>query len=94
MLVFPEMLIEPATKAGIRTPPLSEVMNNTWPSHEYPHWTVFCNIQIGGSLPDSSSHHVNAEIISKIPDNKIKTVSVEEMMSMGLQVNGWIAPKE
>ena len=82
MLAFPEMLISPAEKAGIKTPPNA----NKYDKNEYSHFHVFCTIQLGQPLPHPTAHWENAEVIAVIPMDKIQTVTWNELVDLGLQV--------
>lgn len=79
MVGFDGMLTAPAEKAGIKVPPDLENYN----PNEYPHWYVFSKVQLGTSMPNPTAHWQNAEIIAKIPQEDIFSVSVEDILGMG-----------
>ncbi len=78
MLAFESMLIAAAEKAGIKVP-----LDTDYDPHEYPHWRVFCTMQLGRSMPTPTAHWDNAKIIAAIPDDKIKTVNTVDILGMG-----------
>ena len=81
MIAFRAMLVGPAEQAGIKVPPDLELYD----SAEYPHWGAFLNMQLGRRMPCATSHWDNAKIIAAIPDEKIKTITVEAVMALGYQ---------
>lgn len=86
MLAFPEMIVEAAYEAGI------EVPNNfhDYDKDKYPHWFVFCQMQLGQPMPNPNSHWENAKVIAAIPDDQIKTVTPEQLCELGLQTGASI----
>lgn len=50
MLAFAGLLSSAAREAGIKLPPeeLLDDPDESWDSDEYPHFTVFCNLQLAG----------------------------------------------
>ena len=86
MIAFPEMLVGPAKKAGMSTPPIEAVRDGKWDINVFPHWTVFCNIQLGSPLPSPTSHWVNAEIIAAIPEKAIKKLTFDQLVNRGVEV--------
>jgi hypothetical protein len=82
MVGLPEMLTAPAEEAGIKVPPnLDYYMAN-----EYPHWEVFCTVQLGAPMPCPTALWDNAHIIAKIPQDKICLVTLEELIKMGIKI--------
>lgn len=81
MLAFPGMLINPAKQAGMKVP---EDADNFDPN-EFPHFKAFCNIQLGQPMPSPTSHWENAKIVASIPQEKIFTITIGEMLNMGIQ---------
>lgn len=78
MIVFPDMIAEAAKKAGMKVPP--DVDN--FDAEEYPHFQVYCNVQLGVPIT-WGNHWTNAEIIAKIPENKIKATSLNDLYKLG-----------
>lgn len=83
MIAFPEMLVGPAKKAGMIVPENAREFD----PNKYPHFQVFCKIQIGISMPSPTAHWDNAEIIVKIPDDKIKKITMAELIDLGIHIS-------
>ena len=83
MLAFPEMLTHAAEQAGMAVPNFDE--NKDWNPEEYPHFTVFCNIQLGRPMRPGE-HWDNAKVIAQIPEDRIRQITLEEMIGMGLHI--------
>jgi hypothetical protein len=79
MLAFPGMLTEPAKRAGIKVPPNPE----DYDKNKYPHFAVFCSMQLGRRMSSATSHWENAKVIASIPDDKIRVVTAENILGMG-----------
>jgi hypothetical protein len=82
MIAFPTMLVSAAEKAGIKTPPDADLFI----PEDYPHFSIFCNAQLGLSMPYAGCHWDNAYVIANIPLDKIKTINMQELIYMGFQV--------
>ena len=82
MIAFPEMLVDSATKAGIKVPSdVTEYDKNT-----YPHWYVFCTLQLGQPMPYWSVHYDNAKVIAGISDDKLKKLTLDEVVALGFNI--------
>lgn len=84
MLAFPEMLVPAAVETGIKVPNFDK--SREWDSEKYVYFTVFANVQIGAPMPRPTSHWNNARVIAAVPDDKIKTISLEGLIAMGLEI--------
>jgi len=82
MIAFPSMLIYPAKNAGMKVP---EDADNYDPN-EFPHFHVFCTVQIGAPHPYAGCHFDNAKIIAALSDKEIKEITYEELMDNGFQI--------
>ena len=82
MLAFPEMIADAAIQAGIKVP---ADLNSYNPEH-YPHWHVYCTAQLGRRMPSWGCHWSNAKVIANIPDDKIKTVTHNDLNNLGFEV--------
>lgn len=82
MIAFDDMLVKPAEEAGIKVPPDLENYN----PENFPHWNVFCNLQLGSPMPNWTVHYDNAKVVAKVPDDKIKTIKVRELEELGFQI--------
>lgn len=77
MYVFPSMLIQDAEEAGIKVPEDPDKYNK----EDYPHFHALCNVCLCN--PDITNRDqiiYNTKIISKIPNNKIRTITYGEML--------------
>lgn len=74
------MLVGPAEKAGMKVP---ENVDN-FDRNEYPHFAVYCAIQLGAPMPYPTAHWDNAKLIASIPDDKIRAVTLSELKEMGV----------
>lgn len=82
MIAFPDMLLAPAQEAGIKTPPSTE----NYDKNEYPHFYVYSAVQLGSPMPRPTSHWHNARVIAEVPDDKIKTLSFENLQALSVEV--------
>lgn len=82
MIAFAGMLVPAAEKAGIKVPENLE----DYDRNEYKHWWVFQQVQLGTAMPNPDSHWRNAEVISKLTEEEITTVSVEGLINRGYEV--------
>lgn len=82
MIAFPGMLVGAAEQAGMKVPPDPE---GEFDREEFPHFYVFCALQIGRPLPNWSAHWNNAYLIASISDEDIRTFSFEDFLMLGLE---------
>ena len=82
MLAFPAMIAGAAEKAGMKVPEDIEEYDKS----EYPHWFVFCQLQLGVPMPHASAHWDNAKVIANIPDDRIMTSTAEDIYALGFEV--------
>lgn len=82
MIAHPAMLVGPAKKAFI---PVPENYDD-YDSDEFPHWNLFCLMQLGQPMPSWTAHHHNAHIIARISDEEILTISPKQVMKRGFLV--------
>lgn len=82
MIAYPELLVGPAEEAGIKVPPDVENYNDS----QFPHWHMFCLIQLGSPMPHWTAHWENAKVISKIPEADLKKITFDDLESMGIQL--------
>ena len=80
MLAFPEMIVPAAKKAGMKVPKDA----NDFDSNKYPHFCVFCIVQLCRPMLRLDEHWNNAKIIAAIPEDKIRTVTLEQLLAKGL----------
>lgn len=82
MIALPSMLMEPAKRAGMKVP---EDPDNFDPN-EYPHWDVYLKVQIGAPMPNWTAHWDNAQVIASVSEDKIKSITYNDLLEMGLAV--------
>lgn len=80
MLAFPGMLVGPASRAGMKVPPNPEDFDRD----QYPHFFVFCAVQLGRRMSDPGQAWDNAEVLAAIPEDEIKTLTLMGLMQRGL----------
>lgn len=80
MMVYPSMLIEASVQAGMQVPPDPDNFNRD----EYPHFHIFCMVQLGRAV-NWGEHWENAKVVARIPDTKVKTITLEELVNDGLE---------
>lgn len=81
MLAYPEMLVGPAEKAGIKVP--ADIEN--YDTHEYPHWHVYLILQLGRSLPSPTSHWTNAKVVASVPEDTIRKLNLADFREIGFE---------
>lgn len=79
MMLFPEMLVGACEKSGIRVP---ENLDE-YDIEKFPHFFIFCQLQLGRPIR-WGEHWDNAEIISKLTVEELKTFTLQDFLSRGL----------
>ncbi len=79
MFSFPEMLISPAKKAGMSVPDNVEDYNK----EEFPHWFVYCSLQLGTAMPSPTAPWENAKVIAAIDVDVLKTMPFTDFVNAG-----------
>jgi hypothetical protein len=82
MIAFAPMLIGPAQEAGMKVPEDAE----NFVAKDFPHFAVFLGVQLGSPMPNPTSHWSNARVVSAIPDDKIKIVTFNDLVELGLEI--------
>ena len=82
MLAYAEMLVSAAKAANITVPDDVE----KYDPQKFPHWHVFCTIQLGAPMPHPTAHWENARVIGQIPEGSIRTTTFEQLKELGIQV--------
>ena len=80
MMAFPSMLFDACEKAGIPHPEDDDYIPDEWLRFH-----LFCLVQLGRPVR-WGEHWENAEVIAKVPEDKIKTITLGELIEMGLHV--------
>lgn len=88
MIVFESMLLSAATTAGMKTPPIEQCDNDTHPftREEYPHFTVFCAVQLARPVSYHGEHWENAKVIAAVPEVEICSIDLPTLIEKGLIV--------
>lgn len=81
MMAFPGMLMEAAKQAGMKVPSDPDKYN----MQEFPHFYVFCEVQLGRSLTSWTEHWDNAKVVAKVPEKEIRTITVQGLIDKGLR---------
>lgn len=79
MMAFPSMLVDAAKKAKMSVPKDPD----SFDANKYPHFHVFCQVQLCRPIK-WGEHWENAEIIAKISNDKIKKITLCELLDLGL----------
>lgn len=80
MLAFPSMIVQHARKAGMTVPDNP----NDFDPAEFPHFHVFCNVQLGRPLVYWDEPWGNARIVAAIPADQLRTTTLEDLLAKGL----------
>lgn len=80
MMVFPSMLVGACKKAGIKVP---EDVDN-YDAENFPHFSVFCTLQLCRPMVSLDEHWNNAVIISKLSKKEIETFTLTDYLAKGL----------
>jgi len=88
MIAFPGMLLEPARQAGMATPSAPRWDGEDLESikDEFPHFYVFCRLQLGRSMSSWNEHWENAEVIADIPEDELKQMDPMDFIRRGVQL--------
>ncbi len=81
MIVYPGMLVTAAEQAGMKVPPNPD---GEWSKDEYPHFNIFCLVQLGRRIR-WGEHWDNAKVVAAIPDDKINSVTLMDLIQAGLE---------
>jgi hypothetical protein len=82
MIAFPGMLIPAAESAGMKVPPNPEEFK----AENFPHFQVFCNVQLGAPMPYPVAVWDNAKVIASVSDAKITKITHKELKKLGLAI--------
>lgn len=83
MIAFPGMLTGAAEAAGIKVPDDPDKYQEV--KDTYPHFFVFCMIQLARRMAMNGEHFRNAEVIAKIPAEKLITMTIQDLIEAGLE---------
>jgi len=81
MIIFPGMIAEAAKQAGMKTP---ENPDDGFDAKEYPHFNIYCAVQLGRAIR-WGEHWENAKVVARIPNDKLETVTLQDLIEDGLE---------
>jgi hypothetical protein len=81
MIAFAGMLENAAKLAGISVP--EEPDNFEEHRNTHPHFYVFCATQLCRPVVSPGEHWNNAKIVALVPSDRIRTITLEELISAG-----------
>ena len=82
-MVFPSMLTPAAEEAGMPFPPDPD----NFEPEDFPHFHIFCSVQLCRAM-EWTEHWDNAKVLVKIPEEELKTLTLEGLLEKGLRVKG------
>ncbi len=96
MLAFPAMLIPAARNAGMKTPHDVEYdehdelvffdeASKRYGKKDFPHFFVYCILQLARPLTDWNEPHENAVVIANIPADRLMTMTAAEFTAAGVR---------
>jgi hypothetical protein len=92
MLAFQSMIAKAATDAGMKVPPedqldvFDDTMNTVWTIEDYPHFGIFCHLQLARSMSSPNQHWENAKVIAAIPEEQLKTMLIQDFVAAGVDI--------
>lgn len=81
MIIYPSQIIKAAENAGMKVPILDK-KDESFLAEEFPHFHVFCNVQLGCAVT-WGNHWENAKIIARIPEKELITLTIEGLKARG-----------
>lgn len=80
MITIVSGLLDAARRAGMKVPPNPDKFDK----EQYPHFFVFCSLQLGRKLPYPTAHFDNALVIMSVGDEKdIKGIDAHKLLTYG-----------
>ena len=81
MIAFPSMLASAAHAAGMAVPDNPD----NFLAEDYPHFHVFCGVQLCRPMLSPGEHWENAEIIAAIPKDTLYSMQANDLRKLGVQ---------
>jgi len=81
MIAFAGMLMKAAEEAGMKVPPNPD----EYDQEKFPHFHVFCGVQLGRSMTSWTEHWDNAKVVAEVPEKEIRTITVQGLLDKGLK---------
>lgn len=60
---------------------------SAWDKEDYPHFFIFCQLQLGRSMSSADQHWLNAKVIAGLDENKIKTMTFNDFVKAGVDMS-------
>jgi hypothetical protein len=83
MIAFPTILASYAREAGMSVPDDPDQFMEQ--REEFPHFAVYCLLQLGTSMPNAMSARTNADVIAALPAEEIKTMTLADFEARGFE---------
>jgi hypothetical protein len=83
MIAFPNILASYAKDAGMAVPEDPEKFLEC--KEEFPHFAVYCLLQLGTSMPNAMSARTNADVIAAVPADKVKDMTLADFEALGFE---------
>lgn len=83
MIAFPDMLVPAAQDADMAFPPDPA----SFDPDAFPHFHVFCCLQLGRPMSDFSQHWRNAKILAGLSAEQVRALTFEQAEDLGLELN-------
>ena len=84
MISQPAILASYAAEAGMKFPEDPDRFEEE--KEQFPHFFIFCAMQLGAPMPSPTSGWENARVIAAIPEEELKTITAEQIYQRGFQV--------
>lgn len=80
MIIMARGLVNAALAAKMWVPRDPE----SFDPEKFPHWEVFCIVQLGKPMITPNEHFENAKVVASVPKEKIKEIKLIELIELGL----------
>jgi len=82
MIAFPSILAAYAIEAGMKVPDNPDEFDK----EQFPHFFIFCAMQLGAPMPHAAAGWENAKAIAAIPEEDLKTITADDIYKRGFQI--------
>jgi hypothetical protein len=83
MIAFPTILASYAKEAGMTVPEDPDKFMEQ--REQFPHFAVYCLLQLGTSMPNALSARTNADVIAALSAEEIKTMTLADFEARGFE---------
>jgi len=93
MIAYAGMLLEPARQAKMKVPQESMIdERDLSPLREhYPHFFVYCMLQLGQPMPYPTAHWENAKVVAGFSEADVRCMTPEQFVKAGFDI-GYTIP--